>query len=400
MMSRKYILDILDKVFAESGYASLLMRSAPEDTDMAFVSETVYGTIRNYSLLEAQWRPYASSVRRRTALLLDMSVYQLFFMDGVPAYAVVSEAVELAKPQEKKFVNAVLRKVQAAGLSEPEDLCVKYSHPKWIADLWKAHYGEETMLKIMQADQERGRIAGRINTLKSSREEFENDSRFHFISEESFIYDGSLQKTEEFREGKVLIQDLHSQQVVRLLGTEPGMRVLDACAAPGTKTQQIACRMHNEGSITAQELYEARTQLITKLMERCGVSIVTAVTGDASASGRYPEKTFDRILADVPCSGLGDLRHKPEIRWHLKPENIDGIVKLQAAILDANAPYLKEGGILVYSTCTLNRKENEAQIRRFLASRPDYTCMEMKTMFPYEDRADGFFAAKLIRNSI
>ena len=396
MMSRKYILDTLEKVFARDGYASLLMRSAPENTDMAFVSEVVYGTIRNYSLLEAQWRADAGKTKLRTALLIDMTVYQLFFLDGVPAYAAVSEGVSLAPPRERKFVNAILRKVQGRGLQIPDDPSIRFSMPQWILGLWKAHYGEETMRMIAESMQKRGGISGRINTLKADRRDFENDPAFEFVSETAFRYSGSLQKTDAFREGRVLIQDLHSQEVVRMLQPEAGMKVLDACAAPGTKTQQIACLMQDQGSIIAQDLYEARTGLIRRQMELTGVHIVEAVCADA-AEQRHEDKEFDRILIDAPCSGLGDLRHKPEIRWHLKPEDIDEITLLQKRILEASAAALKEGGILVYSTCTLNKKENDGQVNRFLQAHPEYELLEMKTLFPFEDDSDGFFAAKLRR---
>ncbi len=397
MTTRSYILDTLEQVFAKDGYASLLMRHAPAGTDMAFASEVIFGTIRNYSLLEAQWRPYAKRTKLRTALLLDMSVYQLFFLDGTPDYAAVHEAVELAGKHEKGFVNAVLHKVREQGLQVPEDPAVRYSLPSWILNLWKAHYGEETALKIAESCGRRGRITGRVNTLKASKKDFENDPHYTFLDEEAFIYEGPLQNTEEFRNGLVLIQDLHSMQVVKMLKAEEGMHVLDACAAPGTKTQQIACTMNDRGEITAQELYEKRTGLISELMERTGASCVKAVTADATAAGAYPEESFDRILIDAPCSGLGDLSHKPEIRWHLKPENLDELTAIQKAILNANAPYLKHGGILVYSTCTLNKKENENMVRDFLKEHEEYELLEEKTLFPFEDDADGFFAARMRR---
>ena len=155
--------------------------------------------------------------------------------------------------------------------------------------------------------------------------------------------------------------------------------------------------MNDKGEITAQELYEKRTGLISELMERTGASCVKAVTADATAAGAYSEESFERILIDAPCSGLGDLSHKPEIRWHLKPENLDELTAIQKAILNANAPYLKRGGILVYSTCTLNRKENENMVRDFLKEHEEYELLEEKTLFPFEDDADGFFSARMRR---
>lgn len=398
MSARRTILNILVRVMHEHGYASLIMRNMKADEkDIPFISETVYGTIRNYTLLEYQWRSFASKTKPRTALLLDMSIYQLFFMN-VPAYAAVNEAVDLASEKEKKFVNAILRRVQDQGLVIPGDPCIRYSHPEWIMSLWKAHYGEETALKIAAHDQGKSVTYGRLNTLRMSREQLEENEGVQMLSGTCFRYDGNLASSMMFKEGKVLIQDRSSQEVVSHLDASAGMRVLDACAAPGTKTQQIAMMMNNEGEIIAGELHAHRSSLITQLMERTGVSIVTAAVMDATAGNQFKEESFDRILIDAPCSGLGDLSHKPEIRWHLSPADIDEITKTQKAILSANAPYLKKGGILVYSTCTLNRKENEKQIASFLALHDDYELAEEKTLFPHEMDADGFYFAKLVRH--
>ncbi len=399
--TRKQILDVLVRVFRDNGYASLLMRhtSIPEK-DIAFASEIIYGTIRNYTLLEEQWRPYARKTALRTALLLDMSVYQLMFMDNVPAYAAVNEAVELAGRGQGRFVNAVLRKAADRGFhrkegSDLKTLAVNCSHPLWILQMWKAHYGEETCRRIAMADQQRSFVYGRLNPLKAKREDLMNDERYEWLNDTSFRYHGKAGKDEHLKNGEILLQDLHSQQVVSFLKAGKGMRVLDVCAAPGTKSQQIAAAMENEGEIISCELHEHRTGLIRILMERCGVSICTAVHCDSTVPGRFENESFDRILIDAPCSGLGDLSHKPEIRWHLKPENIDALIRTQRELLEANAPYLKKGGILVYSTCTLNRKENSGQAAGFLKRHPEFELLEEKTLFPFEDNADGFYAAAI-----
>ena len=396
--AREIILDILYRVFYDSGYASLLMRKMKADEkDAAFIAETVYGTIRSRTLLEEQWKPFAKKTKQKTAVILDFSVYQLFFMD-VPDYAVVNEAVELAGKHEGKFVNAVLRRVIEQGLITSEKPEVKYSHPAWIQGLWKAHYGEETALKIMEHDQKKAVSYGRINTLRTSKEEMEKDPSLDFIDEICFRFEGPLQKSEAFKEGKVLIQDYSSQQTVKLLEAKPGMKVLDACAAPGTKTQQIAMFMENKGSITAGELHEHRAKLINELMKRTGVSIVTSKVMDATQKDLFEKESFDRILCDVPCSGLGDLSHKPEIRWHLKPEDLDEITVIQKEILSSCSSYLKKGGILVYSTCTLNRKENENQVKNFLKAHEDFELLSERTIFPFEYDSDGFYMAALRRN--
>lgn len=403
MNTREYIVNVLMRVVYEHGYAGLIMRNEKNipEADMPFVSEAVYGVLRNYEYLEAQWHRFAKKASKRNAILLDFGIYQMFFMDSVPAYAAVNETVRMGG-RERGFINAVLHKVMDAGLTKAEgngirETAERTSHPLWLMNMWKAHYGEETAVMIAEADQRRRPVTGRINTLRTAREELEKDQGVHFLNEISFRYDGQITKMMAFREGKVLVQDYHSALVPLLLDVKPGMKVLDTCAAPGTKTQETAMLMKNEGSITACDLYEARCSLIDRLMSETGVSIVSSRQMDASQPGNFEEETFDRILIDAPCSGLGDLSRKPEIRLHLKPENIDELVKTQAEILSSCSAYLKKGGRLVYSTCTLNRKENENQIKAFLKNHEDFVLISEKTMFPFEEDSDGFYAAVLER---
>ena len=407
MKPRQYILDVLLRVFQEHGYASLIMRdNNMSREDMPFISEVVYGTIRNYDMLEYQWRSYSSGhVKKKIALLLDMSIYQLQYLDGVPEYAVISEAVEMTGTYEKTFVNAVLRNVAKRGQIFPHDktlesLAIETSHPVWLLQMWKAHYGEEVTRKLCAEDQERPYVFGRINTLKMKKEELDKGDRVRFLNDISFTYHGILSRTSMFEEGKVVIQDVNSAQTVTYLDVHPGMEVLDLCAAPGTKSQEIAMFMKNQGKIIACDLYEKRTHLIQDLMTKTGVTICETMVNDATIDQPKWHDQFDRILIDAPCSGLGDLRHKPEIRLHLKPEDLDEITKVQKDILTAAAPYLKQDGILVYSTCTLNKKENENQVKTFLQAHSDYALLEEKTIFPYENGGDGFFMAKLQRKTV
>lgn len=402
MNTRAYILRILEQVVLDHGYANLLMRGMDEvpGKDRAFVSEVVYGTLRNYDLLTYQWADAANrKVRKKTAVLLNMSAYQLLFLDRVPAYAVISEAVDLAEGKEKKFVNAILRKVQERGMKEPEaedpleKAALLYSHPLWILRMWKAHYGEKTALRIAAHDQSRAVVYGRINTLKTTREKLAAEPGIRFVNDISFTYDGVLSDTEWFRRGEVLIQDVASAMIPGLLDVQEGMRVLDACAAPGTKAQQTAMMMNDRGTVIAGDLYPRRCELIAGLMERTGVTIVTPVVRDAVKAAE--EMPYDRILADVPCSGLGDLRGKPEIRMHITPEGLDELIILQRDILENCACLLKPGGKLVYSTCTLSRKENEGQVAAFLGRHPEFRLVREKTFFPYELDSDGFYAAQL-----
>lgn len=399
MNERNTVWTILKRVFEEHGYASLIMRNMkdiPVDK-RGFITECVYGTIRNYSLLEYQWRRYASHVKTSTALLLDMACYEIFFMNS-PSYAVVNETVSLAKKQEKGFVNALMHKVLKNGLQESDDPSIQYSHPAWMIRMWNAQYGNEKTLEILKNDQIRPDVMGRVNTLVSNKEEIEKKDGIHFINDLSFTSEKPLQHTSLFQNGSILIQNPGSIEIVNTLQVQPGMNVLDVCAAPGTKTQLMAMYMHNEGDITACDLYEQRVRLIDELMERTHVSIVHTKVQDAMKKHAFERESFDRILCDVPCSGLGDLSHKPEIRWHLKPENIDELVKTQKEILENASEYLKVNGILVYSTCTLNTKENEKQTASFLKKHPEYELLNEKTIFPHDGMYDGFYMASLRKN--
>ena len=406
MNARKYIITILKQVIYEDGFASLLLRKNREmfsEEDNAFISETVYGTLRNYYLIEKQWQSLVTNkVRRDTALILDMSIYHLFFLNKIPNYAVIHEAVELSEKRDKAFVNALLRKISQRGLIQNSEdtlnaLSENTSHPLWILQLWNAHYGYEITKRLAEFNQTRSIVYGRINTLKCTKEMLEKDDKVHFVNDEVFTYDGILTNSDYFKKGEVIIQDLSSSLIPKVLDVSRNMTVLDACSAPGTKTQEIAMFMQNEGEIIAQDIYEKRVQLIDHLMLKTGVTIVKTKVQDSSVLNEEYINKFDRVLLDAPCSGLGDLRHKPEIRFHLKPDNIDELTSLQKKLLEVNGQYVKEGGILVYSTCTLNKKENEKQIQTFLKNHSEYELIEEKTLFPYIENSDGFYYAKMRR---
>ena len=406
MNARKYIITIFKQVIYEDGFASLLLRKNREmfsEEDNAFISETVYGTLRNYYLIEKQWQSLVTNkVRRDTALILDMSIYHLFFLDKIPNYAVIHEAVELSEKRDKAFVNALLRKISQRGLIQSSEdtlnaLSENTSHPLWILQLWNAHYGYEITKRLAEFNQTRSIVYGRINTLKCTKEMLEKDDKVHFVNDEVFTYDGILTNSDYFKKGEVIIQDLSSSLIPKVLDVSRNMTVLDACSAPGTKTQEIAMFMQNEGEIIAQDIYEKRVQLIDHLMLKTGVTIVKTKVQDSSVLNEEYINKFDRVLLDAPCSGLGDLRHKPEIRFHLKPDNIDELTSLQKKLLEVNGQYVKEGGILVYSTCTLNKKENEKQIQTFLKNHSEYELIEEKTLFPYIENSDGFYYAKMRR---
>ncbi|MEF9968635.1 MAG: transcription antitermination factor NusB, partial [Longicatena sp.] len=247
MNARKVAYTCLCKIGIEGQYANLMMRKAIEDVeekDKGLVTQIVYGTLRNYRYCRFQWVDLMEKkCSEEVAILLDMSVYQLFFMDKVPTYAIVNEAVDLAPKSVKGLVNAVLRKVVSRGKLESDDLGICTSHPDWLINLWKSHYGSETMEKIVEANNQDALVVGRINTLKISKEELEKVEGIHFLDDVAFVADFNLVQNDLFREGKIIIQDESSQQVAKELELVEGLKVLDTCSAPGTKTSQIAMMM-------------------------------------------------------------------------------------------------------------------------------------------------------------
>lgn len=402
MNARSIAYDCLKRVMIEKEYANLVMRNALEaanEKDKGLITQIVYGTLRNYRLCRYQWEHLAKqAVNEKTAILLDMSVYQFYMMDKIPTYAIVDEAVNLVPHAMKGFVNAILRKVLQQEMRRCDDLGIMTSHPDWIIKLWNAHYGEEATNKISQSDLEDAKVIARLNTLKVSKVELEEIPGLHFLDELACYADFNLVQSELFIDGKIIIQDESSQKVVEMLELSEGMNVLDCCSAPGTKTSQIAMVMNNTGHIVAGELHEHRTLLVSQLLTKMGITNTDVMQMDATRVEEYVDgQLFDRILMDVPCSGLGVLKRKPDIKLRCTPTSIDEIANTQRKILKSCSKLLKCGGIFVYSTCTLNKKENEKQIELFLTNNEDFKCIEQKTIFPFNDSGDGFYMAKVIK---
>lgn len=406
--ARKVAWEGLEAIVSQGQYANLWMRENLEgltQQEKGWVTQVIYGTLRNLQLVRYQWSDLVKQLpSSKIALLLDMSVYQLFWLHSSVDYAVVNEAVELCYPGQKGLVNALLRKVVARGQRELPQvdslalLSLTTNHPQWLLQLWSAHYGPSVMEKLAKADLEEATVHARINPLKISRSELCEIPGVKLEENGwSVKADFPLAQSDLFKEGKVVIQDRSSQEVALLLNPKPLDLVLDACSAPGTKTTQLAAMMENQGTILACDLHEHRLRLVDQLAEKLDVHIITTQVMDATHADEMISEQFDKILLDVPCSGLGVLKRKPDILCRLKPENIDEIILIQKEILNHCAPLLKVGGTLVYSTCTLNKKENEKQVERFLKAHENYKLCTEKTIFSYESGNDGFYMAKIVR---
>ncbi len=411
MKAREKAHKLLCEIILNKQYSNLILRKELNEFDQQdknFITNIVYGTMQNYLYVRYLWENYVEkSIAKDIAILMDMSIYQIEFMDKVPTYAVVNEAVEIAsqlhKGKYKSMVNAMLRRFmreekRVVEGDELTQLSILTSHPLWLVKMWNKQYGYEVTKKICYDNQEVPTLACRVNTLKSSKSELLINKKFRegYLSKDALLYEGgNIADTKEFLEGLITIQDESSQCVALMVDPKENERVLDVCAAPGTKTTHMAQLMKNTGEIIACDIHEHRVELIHNSIKRMGLNCIHPQQLDGTlAHESFEAESFDRILVDAPCSGYGVLKRKNDIKVHMEPSDMDEIIPLQASILESVSSLVKKEGILVYSTCTLNKKENEKQVEKFLKNHEEYTLLEMRTIFPYEYHSDGFFMAK------
>lgn len=411
MNARAIAFDMLKNICLKKTYSNLLLRKgldAADPKDKGLITQIVYGTLQNYRLCRYQWEDCVKKLPSdEVCVLLDMSVYQLFYMDKIPAYAIINDAVEIAKKHihgsMAKLVNALLhtlvkRKERPLQGTPEEMLAIRTSHPTWLIQMWKAQYGWETTQNICEADMETKPNAARVNTWKISREELlKQDPAFRlgYLSEDALLYDGALAATTWYEQGLISIQDEASQCIARMLDPQPKESILDVCSAPGTKANHMAELMHNEGCIVCGDIHKHRVELIRKGAQRLGITILRPMVMDATVLQEVEGQLFDRVLCDVPCSGYGVLASKSDIKYHMQSGDMDTLIPIQKNILSQSARHVKPKGILVYSTCTLNKKENEKQIQAFLREHEDFVLVKEQTLFPYVAHTDGFYMAKL-----
>ncbi|HLB02899.1 MAG TPA: 16S rRNA (cytosine(967)-C(5))-methyltransferase RsmB [Nitrospiria bacterium] len=422
---------ILEKAYGKGG---LTVR------DRGLVTELVYGVLRHRNQLDWVLGQFCQKpVERLSPTLrniLRVGAYQLLFLNRIPARAVVDEAVGLTQRKGAKglsgFVNAVLRSLdrEKSIISYPDPasdlvqhLSIRYSHPEWMIRRWLKRYGPERTQAICQANNEVPPVTLRTNTLVTTRDELWAELRNREVETEPCTLSplglktrgGAVMETVSYRKGWFYVQDEAAQLVVLALGPRRGEIILDACAAPGGKTTHIAQVMANQGRIIALDVKAQRLRLIRQNCERLGVTNVECFTGDARDLRKLTDQQFDRILVDAPCSGLGVLRRNPEGKWYKTEELIPRYARLQSEILEGVSPQLREGGILLYSTCSTEPEENEQVVRGFLKAHPEYHIQDLRdylapsassmitpegfifTLFNKESM-DGFFAARLTKS--
>lgn len=401
---RQWIYKALSAVVIQHEYSNLYLRHHLHECpkkDQALATRIFYGTLQNWTYCQKAWQVYAKNQpNKKIALLLTMSSYQLLFLDKVPSYAIVNDAVQIAKriqPSSKGFVNAILRKIKPLELDDSlTSFAIQYSLPEWLLRLWIKQYGKDQAIENAKASLHILPTYVRRNPMRIEEEQFFLNPNIKESKKGLAIYTGNdLSKDAFYIEGKMSAQDIGSYEISRFMNIQKGDCVLDCCAAPGTKSMAMAEAIADECQITCLDLHAHRVELIKKDANRLGLQSIHALQADAT---KYQSKLlFDRILCDVPCSGYGVLSRKPDIKLRLKPEDMDELIPLQYEILENVSQYLKEGGILVYSTCTLNKKENEKQVASFLKTHPNFVLIEEKTLFPSEFN-DGFYMAKIQLN--
>ena len=411
MKARKFAYQALCEIILKKTYSNLYLKehlNKVDEKDRALASNIVYGTLQNHRYVRYQWEYLAKNpVKKEVAILLDMSVYQLLYLENVPSYAILNEAVDLAKKIEPKmgsFVNGVLRNVMRNGKrglpkDEMEALSIRYSYPLWLLKMWSAQYGNELMLRTVHAFQQVQRNSVRVNRMKASPQQLIDTGDFEKgrMCEDALFYigDAPLATTSYYLEGMVSMQDEASMMVARIMNPKANDKVLDMCSAPGSKACHMAELMHDEGVVVCCDIHPHRVELIRAGAKRLHLKSLQPMVNDATKLEHLQPQSFDRVLCDVPCSGYGVLGRKSDIKLHMESSDMDTLIPLQYDILKQGALMLKPQGVLVYSTCTLNKKENEKQIERFMKEHPNFKLLGMKTIFPHQCQSDGFFIAKL-----
>jgi 16S rRNA (cytosine967-C5)-methyltransferase len=437
--ARSKIIDILTRVDTRQSYTDKLLEREIghfNDEDKALITEVVNGVLRwRYRL---DWYLNQLYVGEYESLIPDVknnlrsSIYQLIYLDRIPAYAVLNEAVEIAKSKYNQktanLVNAILRnflrqqkklEFLELKLDYLQRLCVTYSHPEWLIRRWIDQWGLDDTMAMCEYNNARPRLTVRVNKLKMQKiDQFIADLQNAGIAFEQhpdfpefFWIDnfGEFRKLNYLSDGSVCVQDISTSLPVRLLDPLPGETVLDMCAAPGGKSALIAEKMNNEGLLISVEKHFPRARALKDNLLRLGANVAEVVNADAL---KLPfQLKFYRILLDAPCSGLGVINKRVDLKWKRTAEEIEQMHQLQVNLLESAAMHLKDGGVLVYSTCTIEPRENEESVDEFLAKHPEFIKDEVSPWvpsaycwaknvvrtFPHKHKMDGSFAVRLVK---
>lgn len=442
--SRYLAVEILRKVETEDAYSNLLLRQVIEENNLTkedtnLLTELVYGVLQRKLTLDYQLKPFIGKQKKLknwVKQLLRISLYQMEYLERIPAHAIVNEAVKIARLRGHKgiagLVNAVLRNIQRQGVRDIFDikdvnqrLSIQYSLPVWLIKEFIEDLGLEEAEKVAASLGERPKLSLRVNTNKTSRDEAIETLKgegYKSVKSEISPYgiialNGIPADSKLFRDGLISVQDESSMLVAPALNVAPNHYVLDACAAPGGKAMHIAANFLDEakgGRLVALDIHQHKINLINQNAKRQGVkNIVKAIRSDARhVLKQFEENRFDRILIDAPCSGLGLIRRRPEIRYNKTKKDIQSLQKLQMDIINEASKALKADGELIYSTCTLTKTENQEVVKAFLAQNKDFTQIKVElpneqltiqadgsiTIYPHQYGTDGFFISRFKKN--
>ena len=398
--ARRASFRVVRRVFEQEAFADQALRAASDGLDArerAFARQLAFGTVQRRRALDHVAERLTDGKRLDPPIraALRLGLFQLLFLDSVPSHAAVAESVELVKRSRGSgLVNAVLRRAAREGepilAGAPE--AVRESYPDWLADLWRDAYGAQAASALMRRLNEPIELALRSNRLRTAPDELAAAVGGRVVAPDAVVVDGPFDAHghELWHAGHYMPMSRSSQAVAPMLDPQPGERVLDLCAAPGGKTTHLAALMNDEGEIVSVEQNPDRADGLRATAARMGATIVRVDVADAGVP--RTDGPFDRVLADPPCSGLGTLQARPDLRWRMTPDRIAGLVTEQRRILAAALAAVRPGGVVIWSTCTLDPAENEELLRDLDGFELD-RCV---TLFPHDTASAGFQITRLV----
>lgn len=446
-LPREIALKALYDINEKGAYSNIAINKYLEETelkniDRAFVTELVYGTVKWRLSIDWIISQFSSVKLKKISPwilnVLRLGVYQLIYTDRIPDSAACNESVTLARryghSASSGFVNGVLRTIarNKENIKYPDKekelmkyLSIRYSHPEWMVESWNRRYGNEFTESLLNSNNQTPELIVRVNSLKTTTEGLTEQLKAEDIETVKARYmddalllksPSSLTHLKAFQEGLFQVQDESSMLVGRVLNPKPGELVMDVCSAPGGKATHIAQLMKNQGKVIARDIHEHKIKLIADAAKRLDLTIIHPEMYDAAKIDNNYRGKVDRVLVDAPCTGLGIIRRKPDIKWTRDSKDCSEITALQAKILSAASNYVKPGGVLVYSTCTIEPEENEEQIKQFLQSHRDFEVTDITSflpeglqvesaekgyiqLYPNIHGMDGFFIARLRKRS-
>lgn len=439
--ARESALKVLYKIEKEGAYSNIALgeeisknRNNLDEKDIGLISEIVYGVITWKLTLDEIIKKYSNIRLKKISPwilnILRMGIYQIVFLEKIPKSAAVNESVNLAKRYGHKsssnFVNAILRKVEKRDYedffdieNDIERISKTASMPEWIIEELLSENSIDMVNEICKSSNKKPKVCIRVNKLKNSKDMLKKSLESKGVKVEDGIVKDflilnrvkNIENMKEFRNGEFTIQDEAAGLIPLILEPKENENVLDACSSPGGKTTYIAEIMNNKGRIEAWDIHEHRVRLVETAAERLGINIIYTRVNDATIYQEQYKESFDKILLDVPCLGIGVLRRKPDIKWQRKKEDVEEITKIQKDILETCSKYLRKGGELVYSTCSIFKKENEDIVEEFLEKNKEFECVKIerleqeffnkyvknnKYIQVYQnEKTDGFFICKM-----